>query len=160
MLAALALAVLVSHNGLQVSNAPAQRRPLDHASSAPDPLKSEQPAKIEQPWPPAGVFRPGGNVSEAKLITGTKPNYPAESMRAKIEGSVFMEAVVLTDGTVGEVRVVRSLDTKHGLDDVAVETVKDWRFAPGKKDGVAVPVIVEVQMSFTLGTKWHGRVSQ
>jgi TonB family protein len=62
---------------------------------------------------------------------------------------VILEAVVLTDGTVGEVRVVRSLDKQHGLDDEAVKTVKKWRFTPGKKDGSAVPVIVSVEMTFT-----------
>jgi protein TonB len=67
-----------------------------------------------------------------------------------VHGSVFLEAVVLTDGTVGEVRVVRSLDKEHGLDDQAVKTVKKWRFTPGKRNGIAVPVVVEIQMSFTL----------
>jgi protein TonB len=71
-------------------------------------------------------------------------------MKEKIQGSVFLEAVVLTDGTVGEVRVVRSLDKEHGLDEEAVKTVKEWRFTPGKKEGDAVPVVVPVGMSFTL----------
>jgi len=52
-----------------------------------------------------------------------------------------LEAVVRTDGTVGEVRVVRSLDKKFGMDEEAVKTLKQWRCAPGKKDGVAVPVL-------------------
>ena len=45
---------------------------------------------------------------------------------------------------------MRSLDKQHGLDEQAVNTVKEFRFTPGKRDGVAVPVIVEVQMSFTI----------
>jgi hypothetical protein len=44
-------------------------------------------------------------------------------------------AVVLADGIVGEVRVVRSLDKEHGLDNVAVETVKKPLFVPGMRDG-------------------------
>src|SRR3954471_14331935 len=146
MLTALVLAGLVAHNTVAASNAPTQHRPL-HQAGASDPVKPEQP------WPPAGVFRPGGDVAEPKLTRETKPSYSAEAVRAKVEGSVFMEAVVLTDGTVGEVRVVRSLDKKHGLDDVAVKTVKEWQFSPGKKDGIAVPVVIDVQMSFSLGTK-------
>jgi protein TonB len=97
------------------------------------------------------VFRPGGDVTEPKVTNERKPNYTGESMRARVQGSVFLEAVVLTDGTVGEVRVVRSLDKEHGLDDEAVKTVKEWRFTPGTKNGVVVPVVVEIQMSFTLG---------
>jgi protein TonB len=140
MLAPLVFLVLIA----QTPSAGPQGRPLEQASTAPDPVKPEQP------WPPAGVFRPGGNVTEPKLLKGPKPNYTPGAMKAKVQGSVFMEAVVLTDGTVGEVRVVRSLDKGHGLDDEAVRTVKEWRFTPGKKNDIAVPVVVEIQMSFSM----------
>ena len=63
----------------------------------------------------------------------------------------MMEAVVQTDGTVGEVRVVRSLDKEFGIDDEAVKTLKQWRFEPGKKGSVAVPVLIEVKMMFNVG---------
>ena len=72
-----------------------------------------------------------------------------------------MEAVVQTDGTVGEVRVARSLDQKFGLDEHCVKTLKQWQFEPGKKDGVAVPVLVDVEMTFSLGLpkrKWPLRI--
>ncbi len=141
MLAPLVLAVLIA----QTPSPGSQGRPLEQASTAPDPVKPQQP------WPPAGVFRPGGDVTEPKLTKGPKPNYTPGSMKAKVQGSVFMEAVVLTDGSVGEVRIVRSLDKEHGLDDEAVQTVKEWRFTPGKKNDIAIPVVVEIQMSFTLG---------
>jgi protein TonB len=155
MLAALVLALLVAATAVDVSIAP-QGRPLHQASIASDPVKSEEPVEPEQPWPPAGVFRPGGEVTAPKVIKETPPNYTGEALRAKVQGSVFLEAVVLADGTVGDVRVVRALDKMHGLDDVAVQTVKEWRFTPGKRDGVAVPVVVEVQMSFSLGSTWRG----
>ena len=74
-------------------------------------------------------------------------------MKSKIEGIVEMEAVVLTDGTVGEVRVVRSLDKQFGLDDAAVEALKKWRFTPARREGIAVPVLVTVEMTFTLRDK-------
>jgi periplasmic protein TonB len=141
MLAPVVLAVLIA----QTPNAGAQGRPLEKASTAPDPVK---PA---EPWPPAGVFRAGGDVTEPRLIKSIPPNYTPASIKAKVQGSVFLEAVVLTDGTVGDVRVVRSLDKEHGLDDEVLNTVKKWRFRPGKKNDVSVPVVVEIQMSFTLG---------
>jgi protein TonB len=96
------------------------------------------------------VFRLGGGVTAPRLTRQTKPNYSAAAMNARIQGAVEMEAVVLADGSVGEVRVLRSLDKEHGLDDEAVRTVGEWRFLPGKKNDVAVPVIVKVVMSFTL----------
>jgi protein TonB len=104
----------------------------------------------ETPWPPVGVSRPGGDVTPPRLISEAKPRYTPEAMRAKIQGFVEMEAIVLPDGTVGEIRVTRSLDRQFGLDDQAVSALKTWRFRAGTRNGVAVPVLVEVEMSFTL----------
>jgi TonB family protein len=64
-----------------------------------------------------------------------------------------MEAVVRADGTVGQVRVVRSLDKRYGQDDECVKALKQWQFMPGQKDGVAVPVVVEVEMTFSIGKR-------
>jgi protein TonB len=105
---------------------------------------------VEAPWPPAGVSRPGGEVTAPRLDKEFKPKYTAAAMRARVQGNIAMEAVVLADGTVGEVRVTRSLDREYGLDDEAVRTLKKWLFKPGTRDGVAVPVLVEVEMTFTL----------
>ena len=61
-----------------------------------------------------------------------------------------MAVVVLSDGTVGDVTVLRSLDTTFGLDAQAVLAAKQWVFNPGMKDGVAVAVRVTIEMTFTL----------
>ena len=111
-------------------------------------LASQSPAETR--WPPAGVFRPGGDVTAPRLLKSGRPNYPPEAMRAKIQGSVALEAVIQADGTVGEVRVKRSLDRKFGLDDAALKSLKDYRFAPGTRDGVPVPVLVSMEVSFAL----------
>ena len=71
-------------------------------------------------------------------------------MRAGIKGGVSLDVVVLADGSVGKVTVTKSLDTVYGLDAEAVKAVKRWRFDPGTKDGKAVPVLVEIEMTFTL----------
>jgi TonB family protein len=118
-------------------------------STTQQPSASARETTSDQPWPPAGVYRPGTGVTAPRLIKEAKPGYTAEAMRAKIQGAVFLEAVVQTDGTVGEVRVTRSLDKKFGLDEECINTVKKWQFTPGTKDGVAVPVLVEVEMTFT-----------
>ena len=44
----------------------------------------------------------------------------------------------------------RSLDRQFGLDDEAVPSVKKWKFTAGTKDGVAVAVLVEIEMTFSL----------
>ena len=74
----------------------------------------------------------------------------AEAMGARIQGNVRLEAVVLTTGEVGDVEVTQSLDTVYGLDDEAVKAIRQWRFEPGTKDGKAVAVRVEVEMTFKL----------
>jgi protein TonB len=96
------------------------------------------------------VFRPGHGVSVPTLIKEVKPNYTPEAKAAKIAGTVFMSAVVLQDGTVGDVRVTRSLDAKFGLDTEAVKAAKQWTFKPGMKDGKPVAVLVTIEMAFTL----------
>ena len=102
----------------------------------------------QAPWPPVGVFRVVQGITAPKIIKSARPNYPPEAMRAKIQGRVQMEMVVQADGTVGEVRVVRSLDRKFGLDDAAVKAVKEMRFSPAMKDGMAVPVLLSTEMDF------------
>src|SRR5215204_6507444 len=116
-----------------------------------EPVAQTAPEKPEQPWPPAGVVRPGGGVTAPKVTKEVRVSYTADAMRAKVQGGVALEAVVRVDGTVGEVRVVRSLDRRYGLDDEAVKALKQWQFTPGQKDGGAVPVVVEVDMTFAIG---------
>jgi protein TonB len=97
-----------------------------------------------------GAYRPGNGVTQPRLLREVKPNYTADAMRAKIQGVVWLEAVVLENGSVGQVRVTRSLDPTFGLDQEAERTVKKWVFAPGTRLGQPVPVLIEIEMSFTL----------
>ncbi len=123
---------------------------LMRAATNPVPAVPVPPVQL-----PAG-FAPGVTRSKApgvvmpKVIRESKPRYTREAMEAKIEGTVLLECVVQADGTVGETRVVRSLDTQHGLDDEAVKALKQWRFKPGTKDGKPVPVVVQLELTFTL----------
>lgn len=97
-----------------------------------------------------GVYQPGNGVTEPRLIKEVRPGYTADAMRAKIQGIVTMQAVVMPDGSVTQVQIIRSLDPTFGLDQEAIRTVKQWRFAPGTRMGQAVPVYVEIEMTFTL----------
>jgi protein TonB len=97
-----------------------------------------------------GAYRPGNGVISPVLVHEVKPSYTSEAMRAKIQGVVTMEAVVMPDGTIGTVQITRSLDPTFGLDQEAVRTVKRWRFRPGTRFGTPVPVLVEIEMTFTL----------
>lgn len=97
-----------------------------------------------------GVYRPGSGVSSPALLTQVKPQYTTEAMRAKIQGKVWLEVVVMPDGRPGNIRVVRSLDRTFGLDEEAIKAMRQWRFRPGTRQGEAVAVAVTVEMEFTL----------
>ncbi len=97
-----------------------------------------------------GVYREGNGVTSPRLIREVKPTYTSEAMRARIQGLVKMEAIVLPDGSVGTVKVTKSLDPTFGLDKEAIRTVQQWRFEPGRRLGQPVPVLIEIEMSFTL----------
>jgi TonB family protein len=105
-------------------------------------------AAPEKGWPPEGVVRIGPDVIAPQVVYRVNAAYTRAAMEKHISGVVVLEAVVGTDGKVTDVRVTRSLDAKYGLDDEAVNTLKEWRFLPGTKHGVAVPVLVEIEMSF------------
>jgi len=96
-----------------------------------------------------GVARLGdAGLTPPKAVKQVKPQYTPDALRAKIEGGVTLECVVKADGSVGDVRVVKSLDTFHGLDDEAVKAAKRWRFSPGRKNGKAVPVVVPLELTY------------
>jgi protein TonB len=142
MLGSFVLIALVSHAVIAAPGA--------IQSTAAQPPAVSKPATPEKPWPPAGVIRLSKEITAPRLIKESKPQYTADARRAGIQGVVKVEAVIQSDGTVGEVRVSQSLDKKFGLDDQAVAALKDWRFTPGQKDGAVIPVLVEIEMTFTL----------
>ncbi len=100
------------------------------------------------PDPARGLYRGGEGVAHPKLVREVKPNYTKSAMQRKVQGVVYMEAIVRPDGNVGDVRVIGSLDSE--LDEEALRTVKRWKFSPATLEGKPVSVIVEIEMSFTL----------
>ncbi len=66
------------------------------------------------------------------------PAYPLELMRQNVSGTVILHAVILADGTVGRVRVLRSIDDR--LDQFASDAIGKWQFQPAMRNGVPVAV--------------------
>jgi protein TonB len=97
-----------------------------------------------------GAMRPGNGVLEPRLLRQVKPQYTADAMRAKVQGVVWLDCVVMPDGTVGDVEIVRSLDPVWGLDQEAVKAARQWRFEPGTRNGEPVAVLVTIELTFTL----------
>jgi TonB family protein len=97
--------------------------------------------------------KPGPGITNPKVIYEEKPKYTQEALKAKIQGVVQVEAVVREDGTVGEVRIHKSLDRVFGLDAEALRAARAWRFTPAMKDGKPVPFVVIMELEFRLGQK-------
>jgi TonB family protein len=97
-----------------------------------------------------GVYELGSGVTDPIKLYEQRPSYTPDAMRARIQGSVVVSAVVLPDGTVGDPKVLRSLDSVFGLDQEAIKAVKLWRFKPGLMHGQPVSVRVNIEVTFTL----------
>lgn len=97
-----------------------------------------------------GAYQPGNGVINPRLLIQKEPQYTSEAMRAKIQGDVELEAVILPNGLVGDIRVVKSLDDKFGLDQEAIKAAKQWVFQAGTRFGEKVPVIVTLILTFRL----------
>ena len=95
-----------------------------------------------------GVFRVGGGVSAPRAIYDPDPQYSDEARRAKYQGTVVLWVVVGANGKPRDVRVSRSLGM--GLDEKAIEAVREWRFEPAIKDGRPVAVQVNIEVDFRL----------
>jgi TonB family protein len=79
-----------------------------------------------------------------------RPQYTQAALAAQIEGQVLLETTVLADGSVGDVKVVRSLDSELGLDQEAVKALKLWTWKPGTRGSQPSSVTVQIEMTFTL----------
>ena len=96
-----------------------------------------------------GPFTVGiGGVSAPIPIYSPEPAYSEEARKAKFSGIVTMWVVVDALGNVRNPRIIKPLGM--GLDEEALKTVTTWRFKPGMRHGVAVPVQVLVEVSFRL----------
>ena len=94
------------------------------------------------------VHKPGGRVVAPRLLKEVKPQYTARAMQEKVQGEVLLECVVKTDGTVGDMKIVKSLDPD--LDKAALDAAAQWLFEPGKRDDTPVNVLVTIALAFTL----------
>jgi TonB family protein len=102
------------------------------------------PRTVRFPKPPG----PAGTGTEPVVVREVRPSYTAEARRLGITGHVELEAMVEADGTVGMVRVVRSLDSQYGLDAEAIVAAKQWQFRPGTLKGQPVPTLVTLILEF------------
>jgi TonB family protein len=94
------------------------------------------------------IYKVGEGVTSPQILHKEEPQYTEEARDAKIEGSVALSAIIESDGSVQEVAVLRGLDP--GLDNNAMEAIRNWQFRPAEKDGAPVAVSVRIEVNFRL----------
>jgi periplasmic protein TonB len=95
-----------------------------------------------------GPYRPGSGIAPPSILREVQPTYTEEGRRRGIVGDVVLEVVVRADGSVGAVKVLNRLGA--GLEQRAVDAVKQWKFSPALRLGTPVDVLVEVAVEFRL----------
>jgi TonB family protein len=90
----------------------------------------------------------GEGVKRPVLIHKVEPVYTQEARDAKLEGKVVALIEVGADGVIRNVEIVKPLGM--GLDEKAVEALRQWRFQPAEKDGQPVAVKATIEMNFRL----------
>ena len=123
--------------------APAKPHPFRGQS-----VSGKMRAPVEAPREVPGFERVGGDVRAATPVQRVEPVYPADARAARIAGIVIMEVLIDARGNVVDATVLKPLP--YGLDQAALDAVRQWKFAPGTKNGVAVPVAMNMTINFKL----------
>lgn len=95
-----------------------------------------------------GVMHPGGGVSNPVLIYSPDPEFSDEARRAKYQGVCVLELIVDSRGNPQQVHVVRPLGM--GLDEKALEAVRQYKFRPALYQGRPVAVVIEIEVNFRI----------
>jgi protein TonB len=95
-----------------------------------------------------GIFRVGGGVSAPTIVFRVEPTYSEEARKAKYQGVVVLSAIVRKDGSIEILKVVRGLGL--GLDENAIQALKQWKFRPGMRNGIPVDVALNIEVNFSL----------
>jgi TonB family protein len=96
----------------------------------------------------ANAVQMGAGMSPPTVLQRVEPKYTAEAARAGLNGTVVLQAVIKSDGTVDVLRVVRGLPA--GLTDSAIEAIKQWQFRPGQKDGQNADIALNIEVNFNI----------
>jgi len=134
----------------------------------PSPRPPTGAASPERPagTPPAEATRPAALVpdrrdddppvtppgTDAAYLANPAPDYPAEARRAHQQGQVLLRVLVAADGHTRDLAIERGCGFPL-LDNAAVTAVRQWRFTPGRRGGVAVDAWVMIPIFFALRSR-------
>jgi protein TonB len=135
------------------AEAPAVAVSAPDIAAPPSGIDREIPRTVASESPIAGVRSTISGpaldlVTPPVRITSVSPNYPQAARAALIEGDVLLEAVVTEDGKVTNVSIVRSVHPL--LDEAARRAVRQYRYAPARRNGAPEAATVQVTVSFRM----------
>ena len=123
--------------------------PISGSPGVPGGLPADGHVALAAPAPPAppAPVPVGGRIRPPRRLAYVPPVYPAIAQTARVEGTVILEAIISESGEVTAVKVLRSVPL---LDEAARAAVARWRYSPTTLNGVTVPVIMTVTVTFSL----------
>jgi protein TonB len=99
------------------------------------PAKDTQPAKVHV------------KSDALKLLTKTVPVYPADAKKARVQGTVTLNAMIGKDGSVENLKAISGPSALQGS---ALDAVKDWKYQPFLLNGNPVAVETQIKVMYTL----------
>jgi periplasmic protein TonB len=106
-----------------------------------------EPPPPPPPAAPTAPIRISSGIRQPTKLHDALPVYPTIAQSARVQGTVILEAIVGVDGRVKEARVLRSIPL---LDQAALDAVRQWVYTPTLLNGVPVPIVMTVTVTFTL----------
>ena len=138
----------------------------DPTPDEPEPIKEPEPEPEPEPLPPDAIALIGiptlppvgtgpliagvAGVSNPIRTTYVEPIYPELARKAGVQGKVYLQAIILSDGTVGDVSVISTNAPNLGFEEAAIEAVTAWRYKPGEQSGRPVDVYFNIIVTFTI----------
>jgi protein TonB len=90
-------------------------------------------------------------VESPLILKRVKPEYPKRGAAVRLQGHVFLSAVLRKDGTIGDIKVLRGLGKgKFGFEEAAIEAVRGWEFVPGKFQNKPADIVLNLRIEFKL----------
>jgi len=122
---------------LQSTTAEAQRIRAQRVADLSRPLTASEPS-----------VRVGGGVTPPKLLFKSEPEYAPEARALKVEGNVVLQVTIDVDGSARDIKLKQGLG--YGQDEAAASALSKWKFEPGARGGVPVPVMATIEVNFRL----------
>jgi len=110
--------------------------------------EANEPPTIVSTSADGPVYSVGHGITPPRGTYMPSPEYSDKARKKKLQGTVILQIVVSVEGQVRDAKVTKSLEPS--LDEQAIRAVNNWKFQPGKKDGVPVAVQLMTEVSFHL----------